>query len=132
MFADSLESRGKFAVIFSEEAEFVFGDGFYHTFSSTAFPPPMSPTMLIPLTPTIAVLYAKPRSYMVDPRLGTIVLRNDEVAAVNRIVQIYSENFVFFRTQKPELEPEFKERKHLVFNWSDDLVDKLVKALWST
>ncbi|HEX5462474.1 MAG TPA: hypothetical protein VFX20_21080 [Steroidobacteraceae bacterium] len=43
-------------MLYSDDREFIFGDGFFHNF--TAMAQSHAPKMLAPLTPGIAVLYA--------------------------------------------------------------------------
>jgi hypothetical protein len=102
-------------VLHAGSEEFIFGDGFLHSF--TGIDHPMHARCLIPLTPALAVFYSKPTSYRSYPRILAMNLRPDEVAFVNQTIQIYSQRYLFFRTQKPLLDVAFKQGVHLEFEY---------------
>lgn len=105
-FKPNGHSLGKFAVLFSKNAEFIFGDGFYHNYSSTLIEP-LEPRILVPLLPNMCVFYSRPREYRTEPRLVTIELNNKEVESINKTTMVYSKDFVFYRSQKPLVTAEF-------------------------
>jgi hypothetical protein len=108
---DSIGNRAKFAVIFSQGREFIFGDGFYHNVVA-AINAPLSPTVLAPLTPELSVLMATPARYTAEPKLSTIVVSNEEVNALNLIVQIYAKEEIFYRAERPPLTEHFTANEH--------------------
>lgn len=66
-------SRGKVAVIYLPDREFIFGDGFFHNLRSPA-EQVYNIRILAPLTPRISVLFAVPMQYLLQPRLSTLVV----------------------------------------------------------
>ncbi|MBG5166835.1 hypothetical protein [Pseudomonas aeruginosa] len=80
MIADSIGGRAKFAVLFSSGKEFIYGDGFFNNVTGVGNPL-HSPKIIAPITPMMAVIINRPTSFMVEPRLSTIVLSDDEVEA---------------------------------------------------
>lgn len=64
--------------------------------------------MLVPLTPEIAVLYYKPSSYRTEPMFSEIILNKEYVEKLNDLVQVYSGQFLFYRSAPPELHDAFK------------------------
>lgn len=124
----NLGCSGKATVIVSPDREFVFGDGFFHNFISPSGDP-ISPNLLVPLTPRISVLYVRPMLYTVEPRLSTLVIGADEAGALNRVVQTYARNMLFYRTDRPELADEYRERKHLKFSLPGHLVEQIIHTM---
>ena len=123
-------TRGKFVVLYSPEREFIFGDGFFHNIRSPVEPYQLnSYKMLVPITPEISVLYAKPRQYITEPRLFTCMVRPEEVSAFNDVVQIYSRQFVFYRSEKPIIIPDFAEGEHKAYAGSDNFVDTIISEI---
>lgn len=120
--------RGKATAILSPNREFIFGDGFYHNLKSPSMAP-HSPRILAPLTPRIAVLYAIPMQYAVEPRLSTLVIGADEAEALNQVVQIYAGERLFYRSDKPELIDEYRDGKHRHFTSSRNDVEKIVQDM---
>ena len=114
LFVRRLAGRGKIAVLVSNGTEFIFGDGFFHNFTSSS-DTPTHPRIVVPLTPTISMFYAKPLSYFSEPRVATISLINNEVKFLNNTSQIYSKNELFYRSDKPELLDEFKGVEYLEY-----------------
>jgi hypothetical protein len=112
VFARSLRSGGKFLVLSSVDREFIFGDGFLHNFPPQA-DPPFSPRCIIPLLPTVTVLFARPASYWQHNELVTLRLTSDEVELFNTIVQVYSRDAVFYRSQEPRRTSSFRAREFL-------------------
>jgi hypothetical protein len=112
----AFESAGKFVVLRTESEEFIFGDGFLHNFHVE--PECIFPVRcLVPVLPTVSVLYVQPSAiiYRTHPELSTILLRREEVAILNDIVQIYSRDFVFYRNDKPRVIDEFSRHEFLEF-----------------
>ena len=67
-------------VLFSSERELVFGDGFFHNI----YPPGehiYNPKILAPITPWMGVLFVRPSSYRIQPRLVTMTLSIEEADA---------------------------------------------------
>lgn len=116
---------GKATAILSPHREFIFGDGFYHNLTSPSMAP-HSPRILAPLTPRLAVLYAQPMQYTVEPRLSTLVVDAQEADALNQVVQVYAREKLFFRSDKPELIDEYRGSKHLHFSSSRNIAEAIV------
>ncbi len=121
----AVSKRGKATAIFSPDREFIFGDGFYHNMTSGSMAPSM-PRILAPLTPRLAVLYAVPQRYTVEPRLSTLVISADEAEGLNKVVQIYAGEALFYRADRPELIEEFQRGKHLSFSSSRNIIEDIV------
>src|SRR5664279_3352082 len=115
-FMSSARNRGKFAVLHAIAGEFIFGDGFLHTYTSTANAP-MTAEILVPLTPAIAVFWTIPSAYEPLPNLSTLCLEKDEVGVINHTVLVHSRDFIFYRSQKPDIIDAFAQQKHLVYKW---------------
>ena len=112
----SIVGGGKFAVLLSGENEFIFGDGFFHNVSAVNGPV-YSPRFLIPLTPEIAVTYTRPSSYLSHPKALVMNLTPEEVSFVNRTVQIYSGQYLFFREVYPVIDDAFACGAYLQFEY---------------
>ena len=123
----SLSERGKFLLIFTRDREFIFGDGFYnninvgsmHTFDAR---------ILVPLTPELTVLYASPMEYLVDPRLVTLEADEDLLELLNFTVQAYSKDYLYFKSEMPNLTEDFTRREHLIYREGDP-IKALVKRI---
>ena len=127
--ADSIGTRGKFVVLFSPEREFIFGDGFFHNITSAPMAPAM-PRILAPLTPAMSVLHAIPGGrYMEEPRMTTMVLRDDETEALNNTVQVYSGKELFFRSQQPQMTDDFRVGQYLCHTGHDHSIETFVRDI---
>ncbi len=102
---------GKFIIAFSDEAEFIFGDGFYTNMAVEGFCGHRK--TVLPVTPVVTVIYSRPMSYFTEPKLITIRLGSSEVQQFNELVQIYSKDQLFYRTQKPKLSQAYQRNKFL-------------------
>lgn len=120
-----LGGRGKVMVIFSPEREFIFGDGFYHNLSAP-IQHLYNPKMLVPITPWLSILYARPTAYRSDPRLVTFVANAAETDALNYAVQVYARNAIFYRSERPEITEAFARGQHLVFSDHRNTVEQLI------
>jgi hypothetical protein len=116
VLARAMATRGKFAVLFAGEAEFVFGDGFLHNIHDVANAP-MNPCCLVPLTPEIAVLYVAPSQYRTYPKAFVVNLTLSEVGFVNDMVQIYAKRYLYFRNIYPVIHSAFQRDEHLEFEY---------------
>lgn len=132
MFSNAIKKGGKYVILHSGACEFIFGDGFLHNFSDPVTPP-VAPICLVPLVPTISMLYIKPISYRTDPRIMKMSLLPDEVEFLNQTVQVYSRDYVFFRSKRPRTVPEFSQREFLEYErhscpWLDTLIMEVRNA----
>ncbi|MCF6303807.1 MAG: DUF4238 domain-containing protein [Rhodobacteraceae bacterium] len=118
--ADSIGTCGKFAVLFTHDREFLYGDGFYHNLSSQT-QNRSGVRIVAPITPNVAVFYSCPNSYRTDPSLVTLMLTDDEVTFFNQTVQIYARDKLFFRNEKPELLDVYRIGDHRIYGASDPM-----------
>ncbi len=131
-----MEGSGRWAILYSDEKEFVAGDGFFHNFSASQDGLNSGRKLLIPILPTIAVVYLRPMSHPSEPRLVTLRLGYSEVKAINDITQVYASDFLFYRSQPPELTEAFTVGSHREFKyhgheWMDGVFDDLSQyCLW--
>jgi hypothetical protein len=115
IFKNNLRGLGKFAVIYSKEHEFIFGDGFYNNFTSSAITP-IEPRIIAPLTPNMCVFYSRPLSYRRYPRLIQLDLEKDDIAFINETTMTYSQNYLFYKSQQPVITENFSCNKFLEYN----------------
>lgn len=120
--------RGKATAIWSPEREFIFGDGFFHNLNSSCCPP-YSPQVLAPLTPRLAVLYAIPMRYREEPRLSTLVIGAREAEALNHVVQIYANDKIYYRSDKPTVTGEYSVGKHLRLSGPGHIIEELIHSM---
>lgn len=131
-----MEGSGRWAVLYSDSTEFIFGDGFLHNFPASADGLHFPRRCVLPLIPTIAVVYMLPMSYPSEPKLVTIRLDDDEVTFFNEALQAYANEFLFFRSQQPKLIKGFTEGSHRQFKyhkheWLEEFLDDLSQYnLW--
>lgn len=111
---------GKFLVLLSREREFIYGDGVYNNLSPNSMHL-AGVRLAVPLTPELAVIYARPMQYMVEPRLVTRIADAETIQLINETTQIYSRDYLFFRTQKPVLIEHFQKREHLRYGDGDPI-----------
>ena len=114
IFKNNLRGQGKFAVIYSKEHEFIFGDGFYNNFTSSVGIP-IEPRIIAPLTPTICVFYSRPISYMRHPRLISMELEKEDIDFINETTMTYSQSYLFYRSQQPTITETFRCNKFLEY-----------------
>jgi hypothetical protein len=93
LFTRTISGSGKYVVLYSDSAEFIFGDGFFHNFTSSQALP-HAPKCLVPLTPNIAVLYARPIQYTTFPRMHFLSVTVNEIEHLNEAVQVYSKDYM--------------------------------------
>lgn len=126
--ADSIGARGKFVVVYAQDREFVFGDGFFHSVRNAQMAP-IWPRMFVPITPRISIIVCRPSRYMVEPKLTTLVLDDHEVDICNHAVQVYSKSAIYFRSQQPELHEVFRSAQHLCFEHPGNPIDSLIHSI---
>lgn len=131
-----MEASGRWAVVFSDEKEFITGDGFLHNFPASQDGISGGKKLVLPILPTATIIYMLPTQYPIEPKLVTVRASADEVTSLNKIVQVYAKDFLFFREEKPELIDAFKIGQHRIFeyhgdDWLDSLLDDLSQYnLW--
>lgn len=128
LIADSIGANAKFAVLFSPSREFIFGDGFFHNVTAMVNRP-MAPKMLAPITPNVSVIIARPTSYIVQPRLTTIVLSDAEVDLCNDAVQVYARRALYFRSDRPVIQHVFARDEHRWYSNADNPIDTLLSSV---
>lgn len=108
---------GKYIIAYSDEAEFIFGDGFYTNMSNER--PLGHRKTVLPLTPVMCVIYTHPTKHLIEPKLMTIRIAKEEVLQFNELVQIYSKDQLFYRSQKPILLDSFTRGEFLSFRYHE-------------
>ena len=58
-----------------------------------------------------------------------MILSEDEVAAVNHAVQVYSSEAIFFREERPEISQAFSEGRHLVYASNEHFIGNLIRSV---
>lgn len=111
-FTRRMQVTGKFAVLLSEDRELIFGDGFFSTFPTNGHVSGFH-RCIIPITPSMAVLYTSPFRYVSNCELATMMLRSDEVDFLNLLVQVYSRDRIFYRSDRPVIHDAFMARQHM-------------------
>ncbi|EIC31338.1 MULTISPECIES: hypothetical protein [Methylomicrobium] len=130
-FKTALLDHGKFCIAFSRDYEFIFGDGFYNNFTSS-IGAPIEPRAIVPILPNICVFYSHPSYCKRNPRLITIELEQTEVDFINQTTMIYSQNYVFYRSQKPIITESFSCKKFLKYDPNGDpVIDAFSKIFHS-
>lgn len=125
LISNSIGTHGKFAVLFTQEREFIFGDGFFHNVTAVVNPP-ISPKILAPITPNMSVIITRPTSFIVQPQLSTIVLTDKEVDTCNHAVQVYSRQALYYRSQQPPVDDAFTCNEHCEYSHPDNPIDNLI------
>lgn len=121
-------SEVKFAVLYSNSKEFIYGDGFFTNIVGNVEAPNF-PYMVVPITPNISVVMVKPSSYRPEIKLSTLVLRDSEIEACNHTIQIYSKKEVFYKSYKPDIYEDFKCEKHLRYAEIDNPMSILINSM---
>lgn len=129
-FAKQFLDRSVATILFADGEEFIYGDGIY----STLTPPPqpggsLGDTILAAITPKMAILLHQPMAYSPDRQLSCTKLAEDETAFFNRIVQIHSKDYLFFRTGRPLLDEAFLVGKHCELSGHPHPVREFAKTL---
>ncbi|MGX9367171.1 hypothetical protein ACTVJH_14225 [Desulfoplanes sp. PS50] len=128
LIADSIGANGKFAILFSQRKEFIFGDGFFHNVKGVRNPP-IDPKILAPITPNMSVIVTRPTYFIVQPRLSTIVLSDEEVDRCNHAIQVYSHQALYFRNHPPTIGDAFTSNEHRVYSHPDNPIDDLLCSI---
>ena len=126
--SDAIGADGKFAVLFSAGREFIYGDGCFNNLDG-AVDPPYLPKILVPITPEIAVIICRPFQYLVEPRISSIVLTDDQVEHCNHAIQVYSRSEIFFRSEPPCLDSVFACGERYRYAHPDNPVDLLIRSI---
>jgi hypothetical protein len=121
-------TSGKALAIHSPNREFIFGDGFFHNIA-----PPgdhvHQPKMLVPLTPRLAVLFARPGGYMAEPRFCTLTVTSEEADVLNHAVQVHASQMLFYRNEKPAILAPYAHGKHATYRDDRNPVDTLIYSM---
>jgi len=128
LITDAIGANGKFAVLFSQVREFIFGDGFFHNVRAVVNPP-LSPKILAPITPTISIVVSRPTSFTVEPRLSTLVLSDEEVDTCNHAVRVYARQALYFRSDRPTVDEAFACNEHREYSSPVNPIDNLLCSI---
>lgn len=121
-------SEVKFAVLYSNSKEFIYGDGFFTNIVGNV-EAPIFPYMVVPITPNISVVMVQPSSYRPDIKLTTLVLTDSEIEVCNHTIQIYSRKELFYKSHKPNIYEEFRLEKHLKYAEIDNPMSMLINSM---
>lgn len=99
---ESLRRCNLIFVLYSDNIEFSFGDGFFHNLPPSG-DPIRNAKLLVPLTPCMAVAALVHRDCK-SPGIRTLRLNNHELREINRVTHIYSIDCIFYREMRPEID----------------------------
>lgn len=120
-YAKRIHRSGKFAFLYASEGkEFIFGDGFLHSFLPVRGGP-LEAHCLIPLSPFITVLWFYPARALIKPLAVTIQLTDEETSFCNQTIQVYSKDFIYFRSVEPEIDEGFSAAEHRLYEFGGRL-----------
>ena len=122
------KGMGKFAILFTYDKEFIFGDGCYSNIGPSS-EHLINLKMLIPLTPNMAVIWAIPMAYRTPPRLISKKITPSIVELINQATQIYSKDYLFYKSEKPKIIQDFKLNEHRIYNYETDPIAKMINSL---
>lgn len=135
-YRSRLEKGGRWAVLFTDSREFIAGDGFLHNFPASRDAIHSGRKLVLPILPTVTIIYMLPMSHPTEPKLVTLRVDEAEAAELNDIVQVYSRDLLFFRSETPTLSDAFRlgEYREYQYNhhvWLDGMLDQLSQYnLW--
>ena len=123
-----MSGRGKVALIYSPEQEFIFGDGFFHNLTT---PGNMahSPRMIVPLTPRYSVIYAMPSSMNPNPMFHACYVGADVATQMNRTIQVYSKDELFYANEKPCPGKDFLKSAFMRYEYGSNSADHLIAKI---
>ncbi|WP_164675309.1 DUF4238 domain-containing protein [Vibrio rhodolitus] len=124
----SSKNAGRLVILCSNDAEFVFGDGFYTTLSSnheslSHF------KAVIPFTPQIAIVWSCPSAYNPNPPIAKMAVTERLVTMVNEATQVYSKDYLFFSNDQPVLIEGFTCNQHMQYVDHEGDVCQFVREL---
>ncbi|MFT5708931.1 MAG: hypothetical protein ACI9ES_003238 [Oceanospirillaceae bacterium] len=122
------KGRGRLVILFSDDAEFIYGDGIYSNISSTVHNL-TDLRVVIPFTPNIAVIWATPMAYASKPHTMALAVDALTVLRINSATQVYSKDYLFYRSDKPEIIEAFALQEHRVFAERKNALFEFVNSL---
>lgn len=129
VISDRIGARGKYIAVYSEGREFNFGDGFFFHGVSNVHGGLIKPKLFVPLTPHLCIAFCRPTSFLVEPKLCTILLSDQEVEICNGAVQVYAKNAIFFREDRPQITDDYRIGQHLRYESSRNPIDSLMRSI---
>lgn len=127
-YVGHMSGRGKVALIYSPEREFIFGDGFFHNLI-TAGNINHSARMIVPLTPRISVIYAMPQSMTPEPMFHATWISAKVTEQMNGTIQVYSKDELFYSNERPKPNSDFLSGKFLTYDWGANPADHLISII---
>lgn len=114
-------------VIFSNNKEFVFGDGLLDGMTSNAPSGSFRGHALIPLTPHICIFLSSTFSVRSDRNARLLLAPDWLVEQINDATQVYSKQYLFYSTQKPKLTNSFISAEHRQYSYHrTDTIEELI------
>lgn len=125
MLVDGSKGIGKFSILYSHDSEFIFGDGFYSNVNATT-ERLHGLRVVIPMTPQVAVVWCSPIAYRSTPKVIGVHVPPETVREINESVQVFSKDYLFYRSQEPDLIEDFKIGQHRIYLHEHDPIRLLV------
>jgi hypothetical protein len=122
--------RAYFAFLFSCKKEFIFGEGYLNNLSGPTHTSNLR--AVVPLTPELAVVCFSGSGRAPRANVCSLVATEAEVLAINELTQIYTKDYVFFRSQRPDILNEFGRNKFLERpNHQDAEIESIISTVRS-
>jgi hypothetical protein len=118
-----------FVLIHSPYKTFICGDGNLDWLTDALVGNAIRGKALVPLTPHLCVYFCTPMVMREGNNCASFGAPSWMVDWINEIVQIYSQDIIFFRGKPPILSPSYKERKFLEHNTKSDALIEMLDDL---
>ncbi len=106
--------------LYSKAKEFIFGEGYLNNFQGTSYASNLR--AVVPLTPELAVVCFSGSWRTPPSRCCSLYATLEDVAAINELSQVYTKEFVYFRSQRPTILEVFSRNGFLRREYHRDAV----------
>ncbi|HEY4940033.1 MAG TPA: hypothetical protein VII56_01290 [Rhizomicrobium sp.] len=114
--------------LYSKAQEFIFGEGYLNNFQGTSYT--FNLRAVVPLAPELAVICFSGSGRTPPSRCCSLCATPEDVAAINELSQVYTKEFVYFRSQQPTTLEVFSRNEFLQREYHRDaVVEGIIQAV---
>lgn len=119
------------ALLYSHDSEFIFGEGYLNNVSGPTHTSNLR--AVLPLTPELTAICFSGSGNRPPSQICSLAVTALEVSGINCLTQIYTKDYIYFRSQKPSILDIFARNQFLQRSHHEDaLIESIILDIRNT
>jgi Protein of unknown function (DUF4238) len=120
--------RAYMGLLYSRTKEFIFGEGYLNNVSGPTYTSNLR--AVLPLTPELAIISFSGSGSSPPSEVCSFAVTDVEASAINELTQVYTRDYVYFRSQQPAILDAFAQNEFLERPYHEDaMIESIISEV---